>query len=322
MAASSVNFDPIAAFRSYIETLRDELVIQAFTNFEAADYARGIEGVKGKQILPKMLVGKLSRRWVRAYKPTPDQLKFGYETIETHKAKVELDIYPQDFEGNHITGRLRKKGQGDDIPYQGEMFSQVHAKVNEEISDAFWNGKEAATPADTDDLDQLFNGMRELFETFGNANKIEVKPLSGAGGYTEDNIISHFKQMRLTQGKGYRKNAANMFVVSPQVADTYHEALRKIKKGGDPLVREVNGVRQIRTEDNTSWIAEMSDLDGTEFAALMNPTAMWYAFDAFADTDSFDMLKIPRGFAFWMDYMFGVQLLVPEASAVVWNGIK
>lgn len=319
--ASSVNFDQAAAFRSYIETHRDDLIIQAFTNFEAADYARGIEGVKGKQVLPSLMVGKLSKRWTKAFTPTADALRFGFQTIETHKAKIDLEIYPQDFEGNHIVGRKRLPGQGKDIPYEAEMFSQVSAKLDEEISNAFWNGESAATPTVNDDLDQLFDGQIKLFDAFGNANKIEVAPVPG-GDYDDDNIIPHFKQMRLTQGKGYRKDVANMFVVSPQVGDTYFNAVRSRKKGGDPMTRYVNGVRQIRTEDNTAWIAEIADLDGTEFAALMNPTAMWYAFDAFSDISGFNVKEDVRCYKFWMDYMFGVQLIVPEANAVVWNGKK
>ena len=315
---ASVNFDQVKAFRNYIETERDDLVVQAFTDFEAADYAVGIEGVKGKQILPTMMVGKLSKRWTRAFTPSQDAIKFGFETIETHKAKIDLEIYPQDFESNHITGRLRKKGQGMDIPHEARIFAKVQEKLTSEISHAFWNGQAATTPAATDDLDQLFDGHRALFAAFAGAGKIEGVAIPG-GTYTQSNIIKHFKDMRLSQGAAYRKDVNNVFITSPQVSNIYFDAVRDVKKGGEPTVRYVNGVRQIRTEDNTAWIAEIADLDGTEFTALLNPSRMFYAFDAFSDTNSFKMLEIIRGYAFYMDYMFGVQLVLPEPSAVVYN---
>jgi hypothetical protein len=315
---SSVNFDQVKAFRSYVESNREELVVQAFTDFEAADYATGIEGVKGKQILPTMMVGKLSKRWTKAFTPSQDAIKFGFETIETHKAKVELEIFPQDFENNHITGRKRAKGQGTDIPYEGNMFAQVSAKVTAEISDAFWNGESATTPTVDDDLNELFDGQRKLFKSYGQSGKIEAVAVPG-GAYNPDNIIKHFKDMRLAQGAGYRKALTNAFLVSPEVANMYFDAVRAVKKGGEPTVRYVNGVRQIRTEDNTAWIAEIADLEGTEFAALLDPTRMFYAFDAFSDTNGFKMLETVRGYDFWMDYMFGVQLVVPEPYAVVYN---
>ena len=114
------------------------------------------------------------------------------------------------------------------------------------------------------------------------------------GTYTQSNIIKHFKDMRLSQGAAYRKDVNNVFITSPQVSNIYFDAVRDVKKGGEPTVRYVNGVRQIRTEDNTAWIAEIADLDGTEFTALLNPSRMFYAFDAFSDTNSFKMLEIIR----------------------------
>ena len=125
--------------------------------------------------------------------------------------------------------------------------------------------------------------------------------------------------MRLAQGAAYRKMPTNVYLTSPEVGAIYYDAVQTKQNGGQPLVRYVNGVRQIRTYDNTGWVAEIADLSGTSFVALMETNRMFYAFDAFSDVNGFNILEVVRGFDFWMDYMFGVQLVVPEKSAVVYN---
>jgi len=318
---SSVNYDIVKGFMSYILTQRDDLTIESFTDFNAANFAIGIEGVKGKQILPKLWVGQLSKRWTRAFTPDADTLKFGYDMIETHKAKVELIIYPQDFESSAITGRWSPKGQKTAvIPQEERMFSQVKARLKQEIGDAFWNGKETATPLVTDDLDQLFNGQRELFKAKGAAGQINVVPIP-TGNYTASNVAQHLKAMRNTgMGKAYKNDPNNAYIASPSVVSTYEDLILTPGLSYKLVTETVNGVKRIRDIFNSSWIYEMPELEGTDFCAYLNPNRMFYAFDAFSDTNTFDCLPVPRGMSFWMDYMFGVQCVTPKPEAIVWNG--
>lgn len=317
---ASVSLTDAQALRNYIETYRDDLTVQAFTDFQAADFAIGIEGVKGKQILPKMLVGKLSKRWTKAFTPPEDVIKFGFDVIEVEGAKIELQLYPQDFENNQITGRKRGAGFSNmAIPFEQQMMSQVFEKLDQEISHAFWNAVKTPTPAAGDDLDVLFDGQKGIFMKLANTGKIGLLPIPG-GAYTIDNIIPHFKNMRLAQGAAYRKED-NYFLTSPEVGSLYFDAITKLQPTRTPETKtDSEGNRWIRTFDNTTWIVEVNDLSGSDFVAILGKNRMFYAFDAFSDTAAFSTMQMHRSVDFWMDYKFGVQLVVPEPNAVIYNG--
>jgi hypothetical protein len=82
----------------------------------------------------------------------------------------------------------------------------------------------------------------------------------------------------------------------------------------------VNGIEYLQNFDGSAWMAVQNDLRNTEFVTYLSPGFMFYAVDAFSDTSTFDIQKQDRGWKFLMDFMYGVQLVVPEPYAVVYNG--
>jgi hypothetical protein len=315
--SASIKLTNIETLRPYIEQFRPEVVEQMFTDFEANDFSTGLDGIKGKAYIPKMLVGELATRWSLPFTPMADAIMYDFDTIETVRSKVDLMIYPSDFDANMFVNR--KKGQGMDIPQEQVIFGRISKSLKQQIGTSFWLADKTATPLATDKLGKLFDGMKKIFLQRAQQGKIEVVPIPN-GAYDIDNIIPHFKQMQLKMGAAYSKGTANVFLVGPEVKTLYFDAIVKKAPNRNPVTQTVNGIQYLQTFDGSAWMAVQNDLRNTEFVTYLSPGFMFYAVDAFSDTSTFDIQKQDRGWKFLMDFMYGVQLVVPEPYAVVYNG--
>ena len=313
---ASLNLTSAQALRDYVEDFSDSLIVQGFYGHKTADYSTPHENVKGKKWLTSLLISDLARRWAKQFNAPADTLNFKPRALITEDAKVELEIYPKDFESSYL-GKKRKKGQGMDIPFEGEIMSQVMKKLAQEMDFAHINGSAAATPASTDLLKQLFNGLAVLItELIADGHAPETVP---GGTITESNILPHTAALIDGIGDGYREGDLQLFM-SKVNARKYYNAWVTKYNGNKPQVTYVNGVQTLEMEQEEGKIVVLPSWKGNRM--VCTPTGnLHHGYDDISDWTMFNFKEDIRCIKFWMDFKFGVQLFLPDENAFMVNNL-
>jgi hypothetical protein len=311
---SSLNLTSAAALRDYVEDFQDELIVQGFYGHRTADYSTPHENVKGKKWLTNLTVQDLARRWAKQFTPTDDVIGFKPRALITEDAKVELQIYPKDFESTYL-GNKRKKGQGMDIPFEGQIMMQVMKKLAQEFDFAHLNAVETATPLSTDLFKVLFNGLFALFtelQTGGHAPLV----LPG-GGMTQNNILDIVNDLVSGLGTAYREGDIQVFMNKAQSRLFYNAWVAKYN-GQKPNVTWANGVKKIELEEGEGEIIVLPSWNSNRMVATP-PGNFHHGYDDIMDATSFQFEQKKRSIDFWMDFKFGVQIFIPEEKALMFT---
>jgi hypothetical protein len=311
---SSLNLTSAAALRDYVEDFQDELIVQGFYGHRTADYSTPHENVKGKKWLTNLTVQDLARRWAKQFTPTDDVIGFKPRALITEDAKVELQIYPKDFESTYL-GNKRKKGQGMDIPFEGQIMMQVMKKLAQEFDFAHLNAVETATPLSTDLFKVLFNGLFALFtelQTGGHAPLV----LPG-GGITQNNILDIVNDLVSGLGTAYREGDIQVFMNKAQSRLFYNAWVAKYN-GQKPNVTWANGVKKIELEEGEGEIIVLPSWNSNRMVATP-PGNFHHGYDDITDATSFQFEQNKRSIDFWMDFKFGVQIFIPEEKALMFT---
>jgi hypothetical protein len=314
---ASLNLTSAQSLRDYVEDFGDDLIYQGFYGFKTADYMTPHEGVKGKKWLTTMLVADLARRWQKQYNAPNDLINFKPRALEVEAAKVELTIYPQDFESTYL-GKKRKKGQNMDIPMEGDIMMQVMKKLAQEFEVGVHQAEESAVPAPTDLLKQLFNGYNVLIADLISGGHA---PVSVPGGVlTTSNIIPHLAEMVDAVGDGYKEGDLEV-IMSSINARKYFDAHVAKYNGSKPETRRVNGVKQYRLEDESGWIVPLPGRKNSNRIIVTPPGNLHWGYDDVNDWTVFNFEQNKRAIDFWMDFKIGVQIFIAEESAFVVNNL-
>ena len=315
--SASLNLTSAAAFRDYVEDMGDQLIAQGFYGFKTADYMTVHEGVKGKKILTSLMVNDLARRWAKQFNAPLDTIVFAPRELNVEFAKVELEIYPQDFESTYL-GKKRKKGQGMDIPFEGDIMMQVMKKLAQELDIATIQGVKAATPASTDLLKQLYHGLLKLITDLIAAGHAPYVVAGGA--LTTANIMTVVRDMQDGIGEAYKEGDLEIYMSLVNM-NKYFDAHVTKYQGIKPQVRFVNGVKQTRTEDESGWIIGLPSWKNSNRICVTPPGNFHLGYDDIVDWQSFNFKDDIRSIKFWMDFKMGVQIFLAEESAFMVNNL-
>jgi hypothetical protein len=275
------------------------------------------EGVKGKKILNSLMVGDLTRRWAKNFDAPADTLIFAPRELSVEFSKVELEIFPQDFESTYL-GKKRRQGQGMDIPFEGDIMMQVMKKLAQEIDIAVVQGVKAATPASTDMLKNLFHGLLKLVTDLIAAGHAPY--MVPGGTLTTANIMTVVNDMVDGIGEGYKEGDLEIYMSSLNMRKYFDAHVTKYQ-GNKPVTRYVNGVYQMRTEDESGWIIGLPSWKASNRIVVTPPGNFHLGYDDVADWQSFNFKDDIRCIKFWMDFKMGVQLFIAEESAFMVNNL-
>jgi len=318
-ANNSLDLTNAQALRDYVEDYNNVLIEQMFSGFDSAEYSTAHDGIKGKRYFTTMKVGKLVKRWSKKFNPDSGTLGFSPRPLEVDKVKLELEIYPQDFETSYL-GRYRQKGQGMDIPFEGQIMNSVMNKLGQEIEFGFWNAKPSATPSESDFLADTTRGiLYHLLEMIASADVTVVGTPGGA--VTVDNLLDLLDTMYKAYGTAYKKGVKT-FLCSPEIAQLYFAAQKK-KYPYDPVTSQTNanGLIMYKLLTGTSWLVPLPGMSGSSRIILADKDDLHYGMDSFLDINSFNVERYERYYKFWLDFDFGTQIIIPEPAAMVVNDL-
>jgi hypothetical protein len=311
---ASLDLTSAQALRDYVEDFSDDLIVQGFYGHRTADYSTPHEGLKGKKYLNTLQISDLARRWRKQFGAKEDTIKFKPRPIVVEKVKVELEIYPQDFETSYL-GKKRKKGQGMDIPFEGEIMSQVMKRLAQEFDVAHCQAVENQTVGPDDLMKELFNG---LFQIFGQIQTGGHAPLAlPSGGITDNNILNIVADLINGIGKGYNEGDLQVFMNNEQ-SRLYHNAWIKKYMGQKPKLEWVNKVKTMESEEGDATIIVLPSWNSNRIVCTP-PGNFHHGFDDALDWSSFNFKEDIRVIKFWMDFMFGVQVVIPDEDALMFT---
>ena len=278
------------------------------------------EGIKGQKVLTELRINSLAKRWAKTFDPTAGIINFVPRTLYTYPAKIDFEIFPQEFEASYL-GKFRMKGQKMDIPFEGYIMEKLMLQLAAELNNACINGVAAGVPAGTDLLAALFNGITKIAKLARTGGHTAI-PVAG-GAYTTANIIGEFNEMRDSLG-GTKEQDKVVAYCSVANGRLYLDAYRAKHQGNDPMLqRDANGlITAIMMEDGDGWIYPLHGWGTSNFVLMTFEGNFAYAVDDVADYNAFRFKDQIRSIQFAMDFKVGVEFAFLSTDYVAMNDLN
>lgn len=308
---NSQNFDQVAALQSYVRDFHDKLITETFVDYTTGQVATPHEGVKGVKTLTQLTISALSKRYSSDFNPTVDALTYAPRELETIKSKVDLLVVPSELEESYL-GRHRQKGQNDkDLPFEGQIISQIVSKVAAELEEGAWKAVKTAIPTANDPLLALMDGYhKKITDEVAAGNLTEI----ATGALTNTNAVGAIEAMFGELGSGYMNKGVDVFVGS-KAAQAFIQDYRT-RYGTTSFSFQSDKVLKLDIGKATFRLC-----DGMkENAVLITPKEnLHYGFDAKQDRSLINFEQRDRSIKMWMTYRYGVNFGMVNDDIMVVN---
>lgn len=213
----SASFTDVAAYRDFVQDFSAELITRAFYTPKTAQYAKVLEGVKGRMTMTRLkTAANKAVAWSKDFSAATDAISFHPRHLDVVGIKRDLSFVPQEFEANYL-GFMRKQGQnpGMDLPFEAYILQTILDTHGEELESAFWAGVQAGsvTPGTTP-MNQTFDGFLELIKDAITATTLPAAQVvaTPGGAILTTNIVALLESMWNTLGAGYKEGKVNIFM--------------------------------------------------------------------------------------------------------------
>lgn len=307
--SASLNLASAASFQAYVQDYAQELLFKIFFGFPTSQLVTPHEGVKGKMLLTEITVQDLVRRYSSTFAPLANAIAFEPRNLEVFDAKVDLKIIPKDFESTYL-GMARQKGQDSmDLPYEAQILDRILAKIPSEIELAFWRAVKASSPASTDKLIALFDGIQEVIKDEITATNLT--PVS-TGTISNTNAVAKVEQCHAALGDAYLNETVDIFL-SPKDRIKFIQDYRT-RYGTNPQAQ--NGYFGLDT-----GTAVIHTLPGVpENCILVTPKEnLHYGYDGAMDHTMINFEQEDRAIKMWMDFKIGFNFGIVDDALLVVN---
>ena len=206
----SLKLTAASAYQDYVQDNRNTLVSKMYHGFDTANLITAHRGLKAKKPLTEMLLGSLIKAWKAGWDPTADAIDFAVREIDPKHNKINLGLYPEEFEETYL-GHITNTGQSIyEFPFQEYFLDRVSEKKASEIEEAIWAGVRAGTvTAGTTPLNQVVDGFKEICDDAVTATDITAVV---TGAITSSNAIASAEAMWSALGKGIQNKQLGLFV--------------------------------------------------------------------------------------------------------------
>lgn len=306
---SALNMATAASFQDYIRDFAPQLLSKAYVGFTSAQLFTPHEGVKGQLILTELTVADLARRYSSTFAPIANAIDFDPRTLLVKKAKVDLAIVPADFESAYL-GMFRQKGQNfKDLPFEAFIMDKIMAKLQSEQEAAVWKGAAAGSPASTDKLIALFDGIREIIKDEITATNLT--PVA-TGALTATNCVSAVETTHAALGDAYHDVTVDIFMNSKdkiKFVQDYRERYGKYYQAADGTV----------TLETGNAVFHFSAHVPTNCILITPKENIHYGYDGPMDDSMFNFIDAPRTIQMWMDFYMGVNFGIVSNDIIAVN---
>lgn len=310
----SINKIDVEAYRNVAEKFTEELNALVLQESPLLSQITSHDNVKGKLITTQMFTQNFGRRYSKDFNPPVDTVELKPNVLEVEAGKFEFSVFPQDFENSYRAYMDRGKFRDvEEFPEQAFILGEVAKRQRREIVEALIHGVKAATPADSDTLEMLFDGYLKQIADAITAATLTPTVVPG-GAYTKDNIIDSFEEQVDNLSEDYISDGGLAIICNPKIGRMYMRAYR------DELRRGAENVR--------AGVVELDFLDArlimeprmrTSNRVIMTPMSnLEVGYDSMMDVTDWHMDQVKRKIDFYSDFKFGCRFnfLLPDMVSV------
>lgn len=188
-----------------------------------------LDNIKDEFILPNLMVGDLVKPGdYTTFTPGDDKIKFDNRTLKVRPFKVDLKIYPQQFEATWLTHLRKSKGTytADNYPFHQFLMEKIVEKIKAELRKAIWKG--VYNGAGTGWIDICDGFLKKIADDVTAAKIVEVT----TGVVTSANAVASIEATVKGLGDEYQDRPGKC-IVSPTIFDWY------IKTDGTTIGRSI-----------------------------------------------------------------------------------
>lgn len=297
---SSIKYTGAADYKAFTEEFSEELFTILFYGFATSRWVTPHEGLKGKKILTELTVGDLIKRWKKTFDPDEDTLGFKPREISTELVKMDLQIFPQEFEQTYLAFARRRGQNKGDLPFEGFIVRALLQKIAKEQENAVWQAVKTANPQDNDPLMDMFDGYLKLIddaEAAGDLTGIPVVDLS------EDNIVLHVEEMFNNldpAARGEKLSICCSWKNYYRYMAGYRDKFGKyIEKASD---------RSLKLDIGDVMLRPVNGMGNTDRMIITLDSNYHYAYDAAGDSSFINFENNHRAVDMFLDFRIGVQM--------------
>lgn len=231
-----------------------------------------LDNIKDEFILPNLMVGDLVKPGdYTTFTPGDDKIKFDNRTLKVRPFKVDLKIYPQQFEATWLTHLRKSKGTytADNFPFYEFLMGKIVEKIKAELRKSIWKGVYNAGGTNWIDICDGF--LKKITDDVTAGDIIEVT----TGVVTSANAVASIEATVKGLGDEYQDRPGKC-IVSPTIFDWY------IKTDGTTLGRYI-GFNELSAGTNQGGQAKVI-IRGTNIE-LVKETALGTSQRIIAVTD-------------------------------------
>jgi hypothetical protein len=196
-----------------------------------------------------------------------------------------------------------------DLPFEGYILADAMAKIQAELEMAIWRGAAAGSPASTDKLIALFDGIREIIK-----DEITATTLSTVttGALTNTNAVASVESVHAALGDAYLDNVVDIFM-NPidriKFIQDYRERYGKYTVAADGSVALETGNAMIHV------------VSGVPVNCLLATPKenIHYAYDGAMDASMFNFEQEDRRIKMWLDFKIGVNFGIVNDDIIAVN---
>ena len=306
---ASIDYSTAAGYKAYVEQFSQELYSRLFYGFETATLVTGHEGVKGRKVLTELQVGDLAKRWRTNFDPLTDALEFKPRVLETNLAKVDLQMFPQEFEGTYL-GMMRRTGQNQkDLPFERYILNLVLAKLANEMENAIWQGVAAGSPAAGDPLAELFDGYLKIIADAITATDITAFP---TGALSATDIVGKVEDMWDALDPAMKKEPVEIWM-------SYNNYKKFIQNYREDYGKYVgyDGQGAIKLDFGNALLRPIAGMGTSQRIIITQPNNFHYGYDAASDASLINVEWNHRAMDIWIDFRMGAQIGILDDSKMI-----
>lgn len=305
--SQSLKLDSVTALQAYAQKYETELLRLLYLGNETAGKVKGYAGIKGNLVLTEGIIGDLVKRWNKTFTHTADAIEFKPRTLSTELVKIDLEIYPQEFEASYMAEMMKTGQNPEELPFQQFVLSGLFGKKSEEQENAMWNGEAAAVPASTDLLAAVIDGYKTIAKaeaTLGNLTPVTT------GALSDTNAVASFESVYESLDETFKKGVMDIWCSNSAKVHYIRDYRTRYGSGtitSDYMQFDLGKV-------NWNIVPGLGDF------IMMTPREnLLYGYDGAADGNTFRFEASKRAIAIMMDFRIGVQLGIVSDKLIAIN---
>jgi hypothetical protein len=292
----SLKITDAATYKAYAEKFAPELLTLLHLGFETSTKVTAHANVKGRKVLTEMIMGNLVKRWKASFDKTDNAVEFVPRVLSTELVKVDLEIYPQEFEGSYLAEMMKPGQNPTELPFQKYILEKILAKKAEEDETAVWTGEAEAIPGALDPLAQVIDGFMTIAKEEASSGNITAV---ATGALSDTNAVEKFESVYLALHESVKKGVVDIWCSN--AAMTKYIRDYRTRYGGNTITAQY-----MQFDLGT---VRWNVVPGVGDFIMMTPKEnLHYGFDGAADGNTIRFEASKRAIALMMDYRIGVQI--------------